>query len=187
VNLSKQAELVMKFANSVDVDENTDELDTPAGFGEWLVSAGLLDRHPEVTRHDHTLALTFRAGIREALGASDGTAPDLEAVSSANAALRELPLQVSIGVPTAGGPRHAAPLTAAAGSHPVRHALASIAIAWAELVTTGDSVRLKRCPDSSCAWVFWDRTKNLSRRWCSMRACGNLAKTRAYAARQRGR
>ncbi|GAA0393839.1 hypothetical protein GCM10010357_13330 [Streptomyces luteireticuli] len=53
-----------------------------------------------------------------------------------------------------------------------------------ELVVTGESTRLKRCAEQACAWVFWDVSKNRSRRWCSMRVCGNRAKARRYAARQ---
>jgi predicted RNA-binding Zn ribbon-like protein len=64
-------------------------------------------------------------------------------------------------------------------------AMALLAIAWSALVTTGDSQRLKRCADDTCGWVFWDVSRNHSRRWCTMRVCGNRAKTRRYAARQR--
>jgi hypothetical protein len=58
--------------------------------------------------------------------------------------------------------------------------------------------RLKACPD--CRWVFYDNTRNASKRWCLMyaggpegRACGTIAKVRRYrdrqaaAAGQRGR
>ncbi|HEX6579263.1 MAG TPA: CGNR zinc finger domain-containing protein, partial [Actinomycetota bacterium] len=32
--------------------------------------------------------------------------------------------------------------------------------------------------------VFFDRSKNKSGKWCSMNACGNRAKVRAFRARQ---
>lgn len=45
--------------------------------------------------------------------------------------------------------------------------------------------RLKACPD--CQWVFYDYSKNGSKRWCSMyaggpkgRACGTIAKVKRY-------
>lgn len=49
--------------------------------------------------------------------------------------------------------------------------------------------RLKACPD--CRWVFYDHTRNGSKRWCLMyaggpegRACGTIAKVRRYRDRQ---
>lgn len=71
------------------------------------------------------------------------------------------------------------------GLAPEREPLASLAIAWNELTTTGDATRLKRCAEHTCAWAFWDVSKNRSRRWCSMRVCGNRNKSRTYASRKR--
>jgi predicted RNA-binding Zn ribbon-like protein len=56
-------------------------------------------------------------------------------------------------------------------------------------VGAGTWQRLKACPD--CHWVFYDNTRNGSKRWCLMyaggpdgRACGTIAKVRRYRARQ---
>lgn len=35
---------------------------------------------------------------------------------------------------------------------------------------------LKRCGNPLCRWVFVDGSRNRSRRWCDMAACGNRAK-----------
>ena len=50
--------------------------------------------------------------------------------------------------------------------------------------------RLKACPD--CRGVFYDHTRNGSKRWCLMyaggpdgRACGTIAKVRRYRDKQR--
>jgi predicted RNA-binding Zn ribbon-like protein len=55
------------------------------------------------------------------------------------------------------------------------------------LLRDGPLDRLRQCPgpDGWCGWLFIDRTKNRSRRWCSMAVCGNPAKMRARAARRR--
>lgn len=45
--------------------------------------------------------------------------------------------------------------------------------------------RLHQCPGPNCGWVFLDTSKNRSRRWCSMRTCGNLAKAHRHYARVR--
>jgi hypothetical protein len=56
-------------------------------------------------------------------------------------------------------------------------------------VGAGTWKRLKACPD--CHWVFYDNTRNGSKRWCLMyaggpegRACGTIAKVRRYRTRQ---
>ena len=41
--------------------------------------------------------------------------------------------------------------------------------------------RLKRCENPRCGWLFVDRSRNRSRRWCEMATCGNRAKARRHA------
>ena len=43
-----------------------------------------------------------------------------------------------------------------------------------ELLTSDDLKRVKQC--GRCDWLFLDRSRNQSRRWCSMDACGNRVK-----------
>jgi hypothetical protein len=44
--------------------------------------------------------------------------------------------------------------------------------------------RLQECGAADCQSVFYDRSKNHSGKWCSMRTCGNRNKVRAWRARQ---
>jgi predicted RNA-binding Zn ribbon-like protein len=62
-----------------------------------------------------------------------------------------------------------------------------IAVSALELATSGEVASLKQCPghDGRCGWLFLDRTKNQSRRWCSMQVCGNAEKTRQQTVRRR--
>lgn len=53
------------------------------------------------------------------------------------------------------------------------------------LFDTGSTGRIDQCPAADCGWLFLDTSKNRSRRWCSMRTCGNLAKAHRYYARLR--
>jgi predicted RNA-binding Zn ribbon-like protein len=55
----------------------------------------------------------------------------------------------------------------------------------AELLTTSDLARVKMCPGRDCGWLFLDRSKNRSRRWCSMDICGSRDKMRRLHARRR--
>lgn len=88
--------------------------------------------------------------------------------------------------------RHAsfAPSGARFGWHWPEDAIAPDRVLWpvassaVELLMTGDLSRIKECPEG-CTWLFYDLSKNGSRRWCSMEGCGSHAKMRRYRARQR--
>ncbi len=45
--------------------------------------------------------------------------------------------------------------------------------------------RVKACP--ACGWLFLDRTRNGSKRWCITALCGNRAKTRRHYRRRKAR
>lgn len=49
-----------------------------------------------------------------------------------------------------------------------------------------DLGRLRQCADDGCGWLFLDRSKNGSRRWCSSADCGNRARARRHYERTRG-
>ncbi len=55
-------------------------------------------------------------------------------------------------------------------------------IIWsaAQTLHSGELHRLKQCADESCGWLFWDTSRNHSRRWCSMEDCGNRAKAKRF-------
>lgn len=53
---------------------------------------------------------------------------------------------------------------------------------------TSESIRhVRQCADETCGWMFVDRSRNHSRRWCDMATCGNRAKARRNYARQKAR
>ena len=56
-----------------------------------------------------------------------------------------------------------------------------------DLLTTGELRRIKECPHpEGCTWLFYDQSRNASRRWCSMEGCGTRVKMRRYRARVLG-
>ena len=59
-----------------------------------------------------------------------------------------------------------------------------IARSAAELLTSGEHDRVKQCASTTCEWVFLDRSRNRSRRWCDMSDCGNRAKARRFHAKK---
>ena len=54
-----------------------------------------------------------------------------------------------------------------------------------DLLLTGDRRRLRECAADDCGWLFYDTSRNQSRRWCSMQSCGNRAKVQQFRERKR--
>jgi len=55
-----------------------------------------------------------------------------------------------------------------------------------DLMTSEAIERVGQCADEKgCGWLFWDSSRNRSRRWCDMRDCGNRAKVRRFYARSK--
>lgn len=48
------------------------------------------------------------------------------------------------------------------------------------LTSEKDLKRVNQCEGDSCGWLFFDTSRNRSRRWCSMADCGNRAKARRF-------
>src|SRR6266850_1944513 len=57
--------------------------------------------------------------------------------------------------------------------------------AYERLIQQENRSLLRECADDTCAWLFVDRTKNHSRRWCDMNTCGTRNKMREYRERQK--
>ncbi|HKS05897.1 MAG TPA: CGNR zinc finger domain-containing protein, partial [Gemmatimonadaceae bacterium] len=53
-----------------------------------------------------------------------------------------------------------------------------------ESLVRGDLDRVRTCANAQCARVFYDATKNGSRRWCTMGTCGNRAKAKRFRERR---
>jgi len=60
-----------------------------------------------------------------------------------------------------------------------------IARSAADLLTSRTHrAMVRECESETCSWLFLDRTKNHSRRWCDMGDCGNRAKARRFRERR---
>ncbi|MGO9403427.1 MAG: CGNR zinc finger domain-containing protein [Terriglobales bacterium] len=51
-----------------------------------------------------------------------------------------------------------------------------IAKSGVDLLVSGDLARVRECAAGNCGWLFMDRSRNQSRRWCDMKICGNREK-----------
>lgn len=52
-----------------------------------------------------------------------------------------------------------------------------------DVLTAGQLHRIREC--APCGWLFYDTSKNGTRRWCSMEGCGSKAKARRQYERQK--
>jgi len=170
-------ELVRLFVNTLDREEETDELSSPAALAGWLSANGLAEPGLRATRGDLGHAIALREALRDSLLANtdDATTPPdaCATVDRAAERARLIPRLRSDGVsmlePKSGG---------------VDAALGRLVAIVHESVANGSWSRMKACRDESCQWAFYDHTKNHSGAWCSMAVCGNRTKARVYRARR---
>jgi len=168
---------VRDLVNTADLTRGEEQLTGPAALRDWLAGHGLLAPSDQVDEHDLATAIELREALRAMLRVHDGEPVDPAAVDVLNRVAAGLPLRVAF---DAGGRPELGP-----DREGVRGALATLLAGVAEARAVGTWERLKACSLSSCQWAFYDRSKNRSGRWCSMRTCGNRAKTRTYRSRRK--
>jgi predicted RNA-binding Zn ribbon-like protein len=170
-------EMLRRFVNTLDVEDATDALDTPAELHAWLTGNDLLDPGAKVTARDRREAVAVREAFRALLLANNGAPLDLAAFDALNAAAGRARLEAHFVPP---GSSVVAPrATGVAG------ALGRLLHIAHAAMTDGTWERLKACRDDTCQWAFYDRSRNASGRWCSMQVCGNRNKGRTFRARHR--
>jgi predicted RNA-binding Zn ribbon-like protein len=140
-----------------------DRLTSVAALSAWLEAHDLAAEGQELHPADLAAAIALRAALREALtGGTDGAQ-----------ALAGFPLRLA---PDPAGRLRIAAASGVAGLDVIVEAVAAS-------VAGGGWSRLKLCFAADCRWAFYDTSRNGGGRWCSMEACGNRNKTRAYRRR----
>ncbi len=171
-----QLERVREFVNTRDVDEGTDQLESPEALREWLQERGLLPADARIGEPELERAIELRETFRELLLANNGADLAPGAIDRLNRAVSDASLSLRFD-------RDASPALVAGGSGPGAVLAPLVAIAY-EAMVDGTWPRLKACPADDCHWAFYDHSRNRSGTWCSMRVCGNRAKVRAYRERR---
>lgn len=168
--------LVQRFVNTVDLEHGREMLSSPVRLREVLAGLGLLDVGAAVSDDDLDRALDLREAVRSLALANNGVPADraAEEVLERAAVAGRLAVRFEGGVPCLVGE--------APG---VSGALGTLAGVVANAFADGTWHRLKACRRDVCGWLFYDRSRNRSARWCDMAVCGNRTKTRAYRARRR--
>ncbi len=175
--------LAVDFTNTVvrGPDGIQDLLTDADAFRRWLQAAGLPLPAAGIDATGLATALELREAIRRAFGAwRTGEVPAKNELNMLNRALDH--------------PRPV-PLLARRGDELVRRlpdlelsveeALWPIADRASDLLVRGDRRRLKACAGHDCVLSFLDISRNGSRRWCRMDACGNRSKAARHYRRCR--
>lgn len=152
------ADLIVRFLNTLDVDEQTDAIDTLDGWTAWLSAQGLDGCFGPQDLGALEMARELRGDLR-ALASGEqhaqGRQVDIQVALTADG-------QVELSAPTAAG---------------------FLAAAAAKVAIEARIDRIKICPADDCRWAFYDTSRNRSRQWCSMEVCGNRAKARTHRQR----
>lgn len=157
-------------------------LATPDDLVVWLTAAGLLDADSGARAARRTLraATELREAIDAGVEAAVAQAPaPAAALATIDAWLAHAP-RARLAPGDDGQPR----LAERADGDPLHAALGMIALDAARLLgQPSERARLRICAGESCSARFYDRSRPGTRRWCSMRACGNVAKARRHRER----
>ncbi|MWV44438.1 hypothetical protein GRF59_12460 [Paenibacillus sp. HJL G12] len=63
--------------------------------------------------------------------------------------------------------------------------MAEISASFASTLEKGDLSRIRICDNPDCLWVYYDDTRNRSKRYCDDKMCGNLMKVRRFRAKKK--
>jgi predicted RNA-binding Zn ribbon-like protein len=63
--------------------------------------------------------------------------------------------------------------------------LAPVIWAAGDLLIEPARLKVRRCANDECVWLFLDDSKSGTRRWCDMKSCGNRAKAHRHYAKQK--
>jgi predicted RNA-binding Zn ribbon-like protein len=189
--------LALDFTNTIsrreEAADSTEYLPRYGRLVSWGLQAGLVTakageslRVEARSRPRAAVAALRRAvAIREAafslfVAIARGEKPPAAALEAINAALPEALAALRIGA----GPDGFA-WRFAHDEMDLAPMLAPVVRAAAELLTSDEVVRIRECGSETCFWLFLDRSKNGTRRWCDMKVCGNRAKARRHYQREK--
>jgi predicted RNA-binding Zn ribbon-like protein len=195
--LSTRLDLALEFVNTLAYRGSTksESLNSISDLLGWCATSGALPRltvdelQRWVERHAENAGALFREAVelREMLARiflrfTSETVPVDSDMRALNAALAEAPRRDRIAAEGDGYGWHIA-------THSISPAALLATVLWsaADLLVSANRKRIRHCANDQCLWLFVDDSKNGSRRWCSMQACGNRAKaSRHYHRRKVG-
>ncbi len=179
--------LCLDFVNTVDYrlsDQPTESLTSYEGFLDWAVRKDITQRAAAdqlaEAETDPKQALNEVRELRELLyrllSAAAGTKRVAEEdLDSFNGYLAQAMSNIRITQKDGGFDWYCCP-----GCSGPESVLYPIVKSAADLLVSAQLDRIRVCADPQCGWLFFDSSRNRSRRWCSMDSCGNRAKARLF-------
>jgi predicted RNA-binding Zn ribbon-like protein len=164
--------LVQAFVNTLDLMPVSDELKDPNTLQAWLVANHLLEPAETVTEDDWKHAIAVREAMRSVVGGNSGLPVYPVDIATLNEAASQSRLRMRFG--REGKPRLEPAAPGAVG------AIGRLVATLYTAMQNEDWTKLKLCGSDECRWVFYDRSKNHSSRWCRMESCGNREKARRF-------
>jgi predicted RNA-binding Zn ribbon-like protein len=165
-------DLVNTVAWRFDAARVVDRFDDLANVENWLVAAGVITDRAVVTRRLRDDLVAARGiGYDVLAPLAVGDRPAGTAIDALHSLISEVVGSATVEV---------VPFGWRAGDP-----AGAVRLAVWRLFEDEDLSRLRRCADDGCGWLFLDRSKNGSRRWCSSADCGNRARARRHYERAR--
>jgi predicted RNA-binding Zn ribbon-like protein len=149
-----------------------------ADLGRWCADRDLTaDAAPgpaDVTAEAYERALRLREALRSLMLANNGGPADPDAAALVNAEIEACGLR----------PEVAADGSGLRWRHSETGLRAALLTGVVTAMADGTWPRMKACAADDCGYVFYDRTRNKSGRWCDVAGCGANARMRAYRRRR---
>jgi predicted RNA-binding Zn ribbon-like protein len=150
----------------LDPARTIDRMATPEAWAQWCSAVGLVGAPAERERAAVVREVVYGVVLTIARGNGPGDLRELQKFLVA--ALRRAK------------PTGLRPLDWVAAD-----AVDELVLAVGRLMEREDLSKLRECQDHGCGWLFLDRSKNASRRWCSSGDCGNRARAKRHYQRAR--
>ena len=193
---TSRADMCLDFVNTLAYrgSSPSESLHTFVDLLKWSSDAGMVPRqlahqilewsekHPKRAADAFNEAIALREVIYRVFHAvASGADPGEEDLDLLNRALGGAPLRTAIRRTAEGFGWQIEESKPSATS-----ILAPVLWSVGDLLVGPQLAKLRECSNDKCLWLFLDDSKNGTRRWCSMQACGNRAKAHRHYLRQKG-
>jgi predicted RNA-binding Zn ribbon-like protein len=188
--------LCLDFANTIHdllAEDPGEELHAISDLLQWANEARLLSSagHDRLAAHynrnpsEAVAALAKGTAIRDLLlsvfaGIANGRPVSSQRLSELNSALAQTP-----GLLRAHKRSDRIETEWTSAGDGLQQVLFAVLTSAADLLASDRLGRVRVCASDECTWLFVDESRNRSRRWCDMSACGNRMKARRHYQRAR--
>jgi predicted RNA-binding Zn ribbon-like protein len=176
LSIQEGLELIRKFVNTYEVENDRDRIATPKQLKEWAAENGhVIPAKAKLGEEDVKEAQNFRESLRHLLLHNSGEELD--------AATPDTITELSVGARLRAKFDEHGHCVLTSDADGVGALFGSILPIVLRAQDTGEWDRLKACSAEDCQWAFYDSSRNKTKMWCSMEVCGNRHKAKKYRER----